>query len=139
MKEVKVRHSKLENTTFRKVSLIVMILVAITCLLPFVLMISASITSEKELINEGYKFWPKTVSFETYKYLWAKRETIGRAYLMSILVTLVGTLTNLVITSLFAYPLYRKAVLEKIAEVYPWLYGECARQMEYAPQSAQRL
>ena len=37
MKEVKVRHSKLENTTFRKVSLIVMILVAITCLLPFVL------------------------------------------------------------------------------------------------------
>ncbi len=108
MKEVKVRHSKLENTTFRKVSLIVMILVAITCLLPFVLMISASITSEKELINEGYKFWPKTVSFETYKYLWAKRETIGRAYLMSILVTLVGTLTNLVITSLFAYPLYRK-------------------------------
>ena len=39
----------------------------------------------------------------------------------------------------FAYPLYRKAVLEKIAEVYPWLYGECARQMEYAPQSAQRL
>ena len=31
----------------------------------------------------------------------------------------------------FAYPLYRKAVLEKIAEVYPWLYGECIRQMEY--------
>ena len=31
----------------------------------------------------------------------------------------------------FAYPLYRRAVLEKIAEVYPWLFGECTRQMEY--------
>ena len=40
----------------------------------------------------------------------------------------------------FAYPLYRKAVLEKIAEVYPWLYGECARQMEYcAPISGTSL
>lgn len=40
----------------------------------------------------------------------------------------------------FAYPLYRKAVLEKIAEVYPWLYGECMRQMEYcAPIGAEPL
>ena len=40
----------------------------------------------------------------------------------------------------FAYPLYRKAVLEKIAEVYPWLYGECVRQMEYcAPIGAASL
>ena len=40
----------------------------------------------------------------------------------------------------FAYPLYRKAVLEKIAEVYPWLYGECMRQMEYcAPVDAASL
>jgi len=40
----------------------------------------------------------------------------------------------------FAYPLYRRAVLEKIAEVYPWLYGECMRQMEYcAPISGTSL
>lgn len=30
----------------------------------------------------------------------------------------------------FAYPLYRKAVLEKIAEAYPYLCEECARQAE---------
>ena len=102
------KQSKLESPVSRNVSLVVMILVAITCILPFVLMISASITEEKELIKEGYKFWPKRVSFATYQYLWAKRETIGKAYLMSILVTLSGTLVNVIITSLFAYPLYRR-------------------------------
>ena len=97
-----------EESLFRHVSLVIMILVAISCLIPFVLMLSASVTDEKELIQEGYKFWPDRLNLDTYRYLWGKRETIGRAYGMSILVTLVGTLTNLVITSLFAYPLYRK-------------------------------
>lgn len=102
------KHSSREETTFRNISLVVMCIIAVTCILPFVLMFSASITGEKELIKEGYKFWPSTISLDTYKYLWAKRETIGRAYGLSIFVTLAGTLTNLVITSLFAYPLYRK-------------------------------
>ncbi len=100
--------NKLENTTSRNISLVVMIIIAVTCVLPFVLMISASITEEKELVKEGYKFWPNRISFDTYKYLWAKRETIGKAYGMSILVTLAGTLINVIITSLFAYPLYRR-------------------------------
>ena len=100
--------NKLENTTSRNISLVVMIIIAVTCVLPFVLMISASITEEKELVKEGYKFWPNRISFDTYKYLWAKRETIGKAYGMSILVTLAGTLINDIITSLFAYPLYRR-------------------------------
>lgn len=102
------KHSSREDNTFRNISLAVMIVIAVTCVLPFVLMFSASITEEKELIREGYKFWPDRISFDTYRYLWAKRETIGRAYGLSILVTLAGTMTNLVMTSLFAYPLYRK-------------------------------
>lgn len=102
------KHSSREDNTFRNISLVVMIIIAITCILPFVLMFSASITEEKEMIKEGYKFWPSRISFDTYKYLWAKRETIGRAYGLSIFVTLAGTITNIVITSLFAYPLYRK-------------------------------
>ena len=105
---MQIRRSKLESTTSRTVSLVIMIIISVLCLLPFVLMISASLTGEKELIKEGYKFFPRTVSFDTYKYLWAKRETIGRAYMMSIVVTLLGTLVNVIITSLFGYPLYRK-------------------------------
>lgn len=102
------KKNHLDEPGFRNFSLVIMTLFAISCLLPFILMFAASITSEKELIADGYKFWPKKISLDTYEYLWAKRETIGRAYGLSILVTLAGTVTNVVMTSLFAYPLYRK-------------------------------
>ncbi|MBQ7993643.1 MAG: hypothetical protein IJ252_11515 [Solobacterium sp.] len=35
----------------------------------------------------------------------------------------------------FAYPLYRKAVLEKISDVYPYLCEECGRQISRAEQT----
>ncbi len=93
---------------FQMVCCVIMILFAVFCLAPFLLMISASVTEENALINEGYKFIPSKLSFAAYQYLWAKRETIGRAYLVTIVVTIVGTLTNVIITSMFAYPLSRK-------------------------------
>ena len=93
---------------FQTVSLVIMLIITIACILPFILMISASITEESVLIKEGYKFCPSKVSFASYYYLWAKRETIFRAYGISILITAAGTLVNVIITSLFAYPLSRQ-------------------------------
>ena len=71
-------------------------------------MLSTSFSSESALAQYGYSFWPREFSFAAYDYLWAKRVTIGRCYAMTILVTVVGTLANLVLTSLFAYPLSRQ-------------------------------
>ena len=70
---------------FRLIALIVMLVWTVICLAPFVLMISASITDEQTLIREGYKFWPQKVNFAAYQYLWAKRDTIFNAYMISIM------------------------------------------------------
>ena len=75
---------------------------------PVFLMLSVSLTTEQTLSSGGYSFWPKDMSFAAYDYLWTKRFTIGRSYGITILVTVIGTLTNLLLTSLFAYPLSRK-------------------------------
>lgn len=93
---------------FRYICLTIMVIFAAMCVAPFLLMISASFTSENALIADGYRFWPSEFSFDTYLYLWGKRDTIGRSYLISILITGVGTLVNVTITSLMAYPLSRK-------------------------------
>lgn len=93
---------------FMYICLIILLVFTAICIAPFLLMFAASITDEQTLLREGYRFWPSGVSFDTYRYLWAKRETIGRAYIISILVTFVGTTINVVITSLFGYPLSRK-------------------------------
>jgi putative aldouronate transport system permease protein len=96
-----------EDKRFRTGCAIIMTILAIIALAPFILMISASITEESALINDGYRFFPKHLSLAAYRFLWAKRETIGRAYLVSIVITAVGTVINVVITSMFAYPLSR--------------------------------
>ena len=97
-----------DERTFHNIALVVMILLAIYCIVPFVLMLSTSLSSEAALTKYGYSFWPREWSFAAYDYLWAKRITIGRCYLITIIVTVVGTVTNLILTSLFAYPLSRQ-------------------------------
>ncbi len=97
-----------DERAFHNIALVLMSLLAIYCVIPFILMLSTSFSSEAALSQGGYSFWPREFSLAAYDYLWAKRITIGRCYLMTIVVTVVGTVTNLVITSLFAYPLSRQ-------------------------------
>ena len=93
---------------FKILCLILLSLFAIFCIAPFILMISESVTDENALYNFGYRFIPSKFSGAAYKFMWAKRETIGRAYLVTIGITAVGTVINVIITSMFAYPLSRK-------------------------------
>ena len=93
---------------FRLICLILLSIFALFCIAPFILMISASVTDENALYNDGYRFIPTKFSGAAYNFMWAKRETIGRAYLVTIGVTAVGTAINVIITSMFAYPLSRK-------------------------------
>ena len=97
-----------DERAFHNLALVLMSLLAIYCVIPFILMLSTSLSSEAALAQGGYSFWPREFSFAAYDYMWAKRETIGRCYLMTIIVTVVGTAGNLLLTSLFAHPLSRK-------------------------------
>jgi len=81
-----------------------MILLCVLCLLPFILLIIVSLSSESSLLTEGYSFFPKELSLAAYKYLFAS-PTIYRAYGLSILTTAFGTVTSIVVTTLIAYPL----------------------------------
>ena len=92
---------------FHNLALVLMTLLALYCIIPFILMLSVSFSSEASL-SQGYRFWPKEFSMNAYNYLWIKRLTILRAYGITILVTVVGTAVNLVLTSMFAYPLSRR-------------------------------
>lgn len=94
--------------TFHNIALVSMIILSIYCVVPFILMLSTSFSSEQALATGGYSFWPREFSIAAYDYLWAKRGTIGRCYVLTIIVTVVGTAANLVLTSLFAYPLSRR-------------------------------
>lgn len=87
---------------------ILFIVLCITCVAPFLLLLTSSLTQEASLIQNGYSFWPRVWSVESYAYLLRRGGTIARAYGITLFVTVVGTLVSLLITIMFAYPLSRK-------------------------------
>lgn len=94
----------------RGIAYFVMTILTILAVAPIVLLISASFSSEKSLSLYGYQFIPTEFSLEAYKYIWAARDTIGTAYLMTILVTVIGTTVSILTTSMLAYALIQKGV-----------------------------
>jgi putative aldouronate transport system permease protein len=83
-------------------------LFAIACVIPFLIILSASFTDEMELVRTGYWFWPRAFSLIAYKTVLSGSVEILNSYLTSIIVTVIGTITSVLLTILLAYPLSRK-------------------------------
>lgn len=85
-----------------------MILLCLFCLIPVLLLIVSSITEEATLLRDGYTFLPRKLDFSAYKYLLMDSSKILKAYGNTIYVTAIGTIINVSMTTLLAYPLSRK-------------------------------
>jgi len=87
---------------------ILMILCTIACILPLIIVFSASITDEKTVTIYGYSLFPRELSLEAYKYIFKDIMVILRAYGVTVFVTVVGSALSLVTIALYAYPISRK-------------------------------
>ena len=87
---------------------LIMALLALLCLLPFILLFSSSFMSQEAIIHNGYQFWPSQWSLDAYTYIFNDPQSIVRAYGITIFVTVVGTTASLAMTTLVAYPLSRR-------------------------------
>lgn len=90
---------------YQILSNVIMILWTLIIILPFILLFMSSITDESTLVTNGYSFFPAKFSAESYKYIIRSGGQILRAYGVSITVTVVGTLINVFLSALMAYPL----------------------------------
>lgn len=101
------------NLAGRKMNIfsnIVLVILCLTCILPLLLLVTSSFASENSLMRGGYTFFPKELSLGAYSYLWHSRAQIGKAYMMTVASTLTGTLANLTLTTLMAYPLSKQSL-----------------------------
>lgn len=102
--------SKRENTAPPVARLLIQlffILFSLACIVPLVLVIIVSFSSESAILENGYSFWPAEWSVNSYSFLLKDFSTVAHAYGVSIGLTVTGTLLNLLIMSLYAYPLSR--------------------------------
>jgi putative aldouronate transport system permease protein len=87
---------------------LVLICVCAACLLPLILIVSASFTEENALIDNGYRIIPSKFSLGAYQYLLRDPSQIAHAYLISGFVTIVGSATSLLLMALLGYALSRR-------------------------------
>lgn len=81
---------------------------AISCILPFYMVIIASFTSEAEVMELGYRLWPQEWSLESYMLSLKNPTIVLRAYANTIGVTLVGTVLSTFLITMTGYVLQRK-------------------------------
>jgi putative aldouronate transport system permease protein len=78
------------------------------CVLPFLLVISGSLTDNASIAVDGYHFLPKVFSLEAYKTIFMFPQTVIQAYKVTTVNTLVGTALGLFFMSMAGYVLSRK-------------------------------
>ena len=89
---------------------IVLILLTAVCVIPLLLVVGISFTDEQSLMSNGYNLIPKVFSLDAYKYVFTGAASVGQAYLVTIIVTVVGTAGHLLFMSMLAYALTREEV-----------------------------
>jgi putative aldouronate transport system permease protein len=108
------RVSKPANVIFN----MVMIVLALACILPMLLVLSISFSAESSLNEYGYQFIPKTFSLDGYKYIFTQSPAIIRALGISVLVTLTGTVLGVILNALMGYVISRKGY--KLQKFFIW-------------------
>ncbi|MEV5029845.1 carbohydrate ABC transporter permease [Paenibacillus sp. LPE1-1-1.1] len=107
--EVKpVRSQQRDRQLLSVIGYISLTVLAALCILPFILILSSSLSEESTIVTEGYQFFPSAFSFEPYKILFKYPEQIIRAYSVTLAVTAIGTVIGLFLTAMTAYCLSRR-------------------------------
>jgi putative aldouronate transport system permease protein len=84
------------------------LLTSIGIIMPFILVISISISDEGSLLKNGYRFIPEKFSLDAYRYVFESPLILLRAYGVTITVTVIGTLVGLLMTAMTAYVISRR-------------------------------
>ncbi|MEK4979488.1 carbohydrate ABC transporter permease [Bacillus sp. FSL K6-6540] len=97
-------------TVFDGLIYFVLLSVVVVSLYPFVYMIAVSLSGTVPVLKGEVFLWPKEFNLNTYAAVFDNPD-IGKAYLNTILYTVLGTSISLLITAAGAYALSKKTML----------------------------
>ena len=83
------------------------VVISLAILYPFISMLSVSLLSDKELLQEGYSIWPKNPSGDAYAAVFQNFKPIAEALLTSLMVCVATTLLTVILNAMYAYAVSR--------------------------------
>jgi putative aldouronate transport system permease protein len=83
-------------------------IVSIFIILPLLYIISVSLSNDSDISRYGYQLIPHKVTFLAYTYIFQTSNALLHSYMITGIVTVVGTVLSLILTSSIAYVMTRR-------------------------------
>ena len=99
---------KIRDLAFKTISCTIVLFFTIICLIPFMIVVSGSLSSEKTILLNGFHVLPQDFSLDAYRFILENPSDILNGYKITITITVVGTGLSLLFTSMAAYVLSRQ-------------------------------
>lgn len=86
----------------------VFIILSLIFIVPFLMLLSVSISNERDVWEYGYRLIPKRLDFSAYKFVFNNPGQILQAYKVTIIFSVLGTVLGTLVTAIAAYPLAQR-------------------------------
>lgn len=97
-----------DRAVFNVIAYMVIIFMTLCCVIPFIIVVSGSFTSETYILKNGFSLIPKEFSTSAYSLAFKDPMVVLRSYGVTLFVTITGTITGLFVTAMTSYVLTRK-------------------------------
>jgi putative aldouronate transport system permease protein len=106
---------------FPIVNTVVLVLIAVLCVFPLIHIIAISFSSSSAAAAGQVKLWPVDFTWASYEYT-ASRAEFWQSMWVSVKRLALGTVLNLLLTVLVAYPLSKESNALRFRLVYAWAF-----------------
>lgn len=93
---------------FDVVLVLIMIFIVCITLYPFLNVLAISLNDATDTVKGGIHIWPRKFTIQNYKEVFSGSSKLPKAFLNSILRTVIGTVTGVIATTMVAYTLSRR-------------------------------
>lgn len=99
---------KRRNTIQQIILNLLFIAICALVIFPFLLVVSVSISNEKDIVEYGYQLIPKRIDFSAYQYVFKNPTTVLNAYKVTIIFSVIGTFCSVFVMAGLAYALSKR-------------------------------
>jgi putative aldouronate transport system permease protein len=121
-----IRDPSLSSRLFDWFNVTLLLLFALATTLPFIHIVGTSFASEQEVLTRDFILFPTQFSLDAYRIIFSSDRTVN-SLLITVFITVAGTVINLLFTSLMAYPLSRRDLIGRqpimLMVVFTILFG----------------
>ena len=107
LQPVKAKKEKSIWTGYQVALTLIIVLISLTCLLPFVNVAANSLSTKSAILSGRVSFWPVGWDFNAYKAIFSDPAMV-RSLFYTVVITVVYTAFSMLMTVLMAYPLTKK-------------------------------